>query len=53
MSRMVPIVFAIIPTIIGAAMLIGLNGSGEKGVLLFGMLQLPIGRLEPSYFITL
>lgn len=36
MSRMVPIVFAVIPTIIGAAILIGLNGSGHKGVLLFG-----------------
>lgn len=33
---MVPIVFAVVPTIIGAAMLIGLNGSGHKGVLLFG-----------------
>ena len=37
MSRMVPIVFALVPTIVGAAMLIGLNDSGQKGVLLFGM----------------
>lgn len=37
MSRMVPIVFAVIPTIIGAAILIGLDGSGHKGVLLFGI----------------
>ncbi|KAI0321878.1 MFS general substrate transporter [Amylostereum chailletii] len=34
-ERMVPIVFALIPTIVGAAMLIGLNDSGEKGALLF------------------
>ena len=34
---MVPIVFALIPTIVGAAMLIGLNDSGNKGALLFGM----------------
>lgn len=33
---MVPIVFALVPTIIGAAMLVGLNDSGSKGVLLFG-----------------
>ncbi|KAF9006454.1 MFS general substrate transporter [Cyathus striatus] len=34
-ERMIPIVFALVPTIIGSAMLIGLNGSGEKGALLF------------------
>lgn len=35
-ERMLPIVFSIIPTLVGAAMLIGLNGSREKGALLFG-----------------
>lgn len=36
-ERMIPIVFALVPTIVGSAMLIGLNGkSGEKGALLFG-----------------
>ncbi|THH17967.1 hypothetical protein EW146_g2938 [Bondarzewia mesenterica] len=34
-ERMTPIVFALIPTIVGAAMLIGLNNSGQKGALLF------------------
>ncbi|KAK0468298.1 MFS general substrate transporter [Desarmillaria tabescens] len=34
-ERMMPIVLCLIPTIVGAAMLIGLNGSGEKGALLF------------------
>ncbi|KAA1466189.1 MFS general substrate transporter [Dentipellis sp. KUC8613] len=34
-ERMLPIVFALVPTIVGAAMLIGLNGSGKKGALLF------------------
>ncbi|KAG1779774.1 MFS general substrate transporter [Suillus placidus] len=34
-ERMIPIVFALIPTIVGAAILIGLNGSKSKGVLLF------------------
>ncbi|GJE84701.1 MFS general substrate transporter [Phanerochaete sordida] len=37
MSRMVPIVFALVPTIVGSAMLIGLNDSGQKGVLLFAV----------------
>lgn len=32
-----PIVISIIPTLVGAAMLVGLNGSGQKGALLFGM----------------
>ena len=36
-ERMLPIVFALIPTIVGSAMLVGLNGSGNKGALLFGM----------------
>ncbi|KIY73686.1 MFS general substrate transporter [Cylindrobasidium torrendii FP15055 ss-10] len=35
-ERMVPIIFAILPTIFGAAILIGLNDSGNKGALLFG-----------------
>ncbi|KAI0269278.1 MFS general substrate transporter [Gloeopeniophorella convolvens] len=34
-ERMVPIVIAIVPTIVGTAMLIGLNDSGKKGALLF------------------
>ncbi|OSC99140.1 MFS general substrate transporter [Trametes coccinea BRFM310] len=34
-ERMIPIIFALIPTIVGSAMLIGLNGSGNKGALLF------------------
>jgi len=34
-ERMLPIIFAIIPTIVGTAMLIGLNGTGQKGALLF------------------
>lgn len=34
-ERMVPIIMSIIPTIVGAAMLVGLNGSNEKGALLF------------------
>lgn len=33
---MTPIIFSLIPTIVGSAMLIGLNNSGNKGVLLFG-----------------
>lgn len=34
---MVPIVICLIPTIVGAAMLIGLNGQvDKKGALLFG-----------------
>ncbi|KAK7056450.1 hypothetical protein VNI00_003005 [Paramarasmius palmivorus] len=36
-ERMVPIVFALIPTIVGSAMLIGLNDSGNKGALLFAI----------------
>ncbi|KAF7795856.1 hypothetical protein EIP86_007023 [Pleurotus ostreatoroseus] len=34
-ERMLPIVFCLIPTIVGTAILVGLNGTGEKGVLLF------------------
>ncbi|KAK1232370.1 hypothetical protein PQX77_004492 [Marasmius sp. AFHP31] len=36
-ERMVPIVFALVPTIIGSALLIGLNGTGQKGALLFAV----------------
>ncbi|KAI0301832.1 MFS general substrate transporter [Multifurca ochricompacta] len=36
-ERVVPIIIAIVPTIIGCAMLIGLNKSGHKGVLLFAI----------------
>ncbi|KAL1738109.1 major facilitator superfamily domain-containing protein [Schizophyllum fasciatum] len=36
-ERMLPAVFSIIPTIIGAAILVGLNKSGEKGALLLGI----------------
>ncbi|KAI0649995.1 MFS general substrate transporter [Trametes meyenii] len=34
-ERMLPIVWGLIPTLAGAGMLIGLNGSGQKGALLF------------------
>jgi len=34
-ERMIPIIFVSIPTIVGAAMLVGLQGSSEKGALLF------------------
>lgn len=34
---MMPIVFSLIPTLVGAGMLIGLNGTGQKGALLFGI----------------
>lgn len=34
---MVPIVISMIPTMIGTAMLVGLNDSGKKGALLFGL----------------
>ncbi|KAF8591440.1 MFS general substrate transporter [Ramaria rubella] len=36
-ERMIPIVFALVPTIVGAAMLIGLKGTSMKGVLLFAV----------------
>jgi len=35
-SRMTPIVIALVPTIAGTALIIGLNGSDKKGALLFG-----------------
>ncbi|KAI0028693.1 MFS general substrate transporter [Vararia minispora EC-137] len=34
-ERMIPIVFSLVPTIVGAALLIGLNNSGSRGALLF------------------
>ncbi|KAH7922466.1 MFS general substrate transporter [Leucogyrophana mollusca] len=34
-ERMIPIVFALVPAIVGTAILIGLNGSKQQGVLLF------------------
>ncbi|KAH7887815.1 MFS general substrate transporter [Phlebopus sp. FC_14] len=34
-ERMVPIVIALVPTIVGAAMMIGLKGASHKGALLF------------------
>ncbi|KAK7695716.1 hypothetical protein QCA50_000352 [Cerrena zonata] len=34
-ERMLPIVFCLIPTIVGSAILVGLNDSGQKGALLF------------------
>ncbi|KAF8529063.1 MFS general substrate transporter [Hysterangium stoloniferum] len=36
-ERMLPIVFALVPTIVGSAVLIGLNGSHMKGALLFAV----------------
>ncbi|KAH9853800.1 MFS general substrate transporter [Lenzites betulinus] len=36
-ERMIPIVMCLIPTIVGSAMLIGLNNSGNKGALLFAV----------------
>ena len=42
-ERMLPIILSIIPTIVGAAMLVGLNGSDQKGALLFGE---PLFRIE-------
>lgn len=34
-ERMLPIVYILIPTLVGAAMLVALNGSNQKGALLF------------------
>ncbi|KAI9001175.1 MFS general substrate transporter [Trametes punicea] len=34
-ERMLPIVWSLIPTLAGAAMLVGLNGTSQKGALLF------------------
>ncbi|KAJ7047446.1 MFS general substrate transporter [Mycena alexandri] len=36
-ERMLPIIFALVPTIVGTAMLIGLNHTSAKGALLFGV----------------
>ena len=36
-ERMLPIVFGLIPTIVGAAMLVGLKGAEHKVALLFGL----------------
>ncbi|KAG2038619.1 MFS general substrate transporter [Suillus americanus] len=36
-ERMIPVVFALIPTIVASAILIGLSGSTNKGVLLFAV----------------
>lgn len=44
-ERMIPIIFAILPTIIGTAILVGLNSSGRKGVLLFGKEHMLLYRL--------
>ena len=39
-ERMLPIVWGLVPTIVGAAMLISLKGPEHKGALLFGMISL-------------
>ncbi|KAJ8502441.1 hypothetical protein ONZ45_g11757 [Pleurotus djamor] len=36
-ERTMPIVFALVPAILGSALLIAFNGTGQKGVLLFGI----------------
>jgi len=36
-ERMLPIVFALVPTIVGSAILVALNGSDKKGALLFAV----------------
>ncbi|TFK73157.1 MFS general substrate transporter [Pluteus cervinus] len=36
-ERMLPMVFCLVPTIVGSAMLIGLNGTSHKGALLFAI----------------
>ncbi|KAF8517835.1 MFS general substrate transporter [Gautieria morchelliformis] len=36
-ERMIPIIFALVPTIVGSAMLIGLKGTSQKGALLFAV----------------
>ena len=33
---MIPILLTMIPTMVGTAMLVGLDGSSQKGALLFG-----------------
>ncbi|KAG8218761.1 major facilitator superfamily domain-containing protein [Butyriboletus roseoflavus] len=35
-ERMLPVIWATLPTIVGMALLIGFNGTNQKGVLLFG-----------------
>lgn len=42
---MLPIFYSLLPTLAGAAMLVALNGTGQKGALLFGKLA-----LSPSGF---
>lgn len=46
---MIPIVFAIMPTIVGSALLIGLNNSGNKGVLLFGAPAFRDARIHDTH----
>ncbi|XP_006454014.1 hypothetical protein AGABI2DRAFT_196678 [Agaricus bisporus var. bisporus H97] len=36
-ERAIPVIFALLPTILGAALLIGFNNTGQKGVLLFAI----------------
>ncbi|KAH9938379.1 MFS general substrate transporter [Fomitopsis serialis] len=36
-ERMLPIVFVLIPTIVGAALLVAMNGTRDKGVILFAV----------------
>ncbi|EPQ56202.1 MFS general substrate transporter [Gloeophyllum trabeum ATCC 11539] len=45
-ERMLPIIIALIPTIIGSALLVGLANSGNKGVLLLGSYLM--GTIGPS-----
>lgn len=35
-ERMLPVIYATVPTLLGVALMIGFNNSGQKGVLLFG-----------------
>ncbi|KAG2077536.1 MFS general substrate transporter [Suillus decipiens] len=35
-ERMLPVIYATLPTLLGVALMIGFNNSGQKGVLLFG-----------------
>jgi sugar phosphate permease len=37
-ERMLPVIYATLPTLLGVALMIGFNNSGQKGVLLFGEL---------------
>ncbi|TFK48495.1 MFS general substrate transporter [Heliocybe sulcata] len=45
-ERMLPIIIALIPTIVGAALLVGMANSGNKGVLLFATYLM--GTIGPS-----